>query len=43
VSPSFVVSHDDIDRRVRWFFWSEGVGLEVVDLSFFSDFVDWRR
>jgi hypothetical protein len=27
----------------RWFFWSEDVGLEVVDLSFFSDFVEERR
>jgi hypothetical protein len=29
--------------RARWFFWSEDVGLEVVDLSFFSDFVEERR
>jgi hypothetical protein len=28
---------------VRWFFWSKDVGLEVVDLLFFSDFVDGRR
>jgi hypothetical protein len=27
----------------RWFLWSKDVGPEVVDLSFFSDFVDWRR
>jgi hypothetical protein len=27
----------------RWFFWSKDVGLEVVDLSFFSNFVDGRR
>jgi hypothetical protein len=27
----------------RWFFWSEDVGSEVVDMSFFYDFVDGRR
>ena len=27
----------------RWFFWSEDVGPEVVDLPFLSDFVDGRR
>jgi hypothetical protein len=27
----------------RWFFWSEYVGPEVVDMPFFSDFVDGRR
>jgi hypothetical protein len=27
----------------RWFFWSEDVCLEVVDLLFFSDFIDGRR
>jgi hypothetical protein len=27
----------------RWFFWRKDVGLEVVDLSFFSNFVDGRR
>jgi hypothetical protein len=27
----------------RWFFWSKDVGLEVVDLSFFYDFIDGRR
>jgi hypothetical protein len=27
----------------RWFLWSEDIGLEVVDLSFFSDFVDGRQ
>jgi hypothetical protein len=27
----------------RWLLWSKDVGLEVVDLSFFSDFVDRRR
>jgi hypothetical protein len=26
----------------RWFLWNEDVGLEVVDLLFFSDFVDGR-
>jgi hypothetical protein len=29
--------------RARWFFWSKDIGLEVVDLSFFSDFIDGRR
>jgi hypothetical protein len=29
--------------EARWFFWSEDVGPEVVDLPFFSDFVDGRR
>jgi hypothetical protein len=29
--------------EARWFLWSEDVGPEVVDLSFFSDFVDGRR
>jgi hypothetical protein len=28
---------------VRWFLWSKDVGLEMVDLLFFSDFVDGRR
>ena len=27
----------------RWFFWSEDLGPEVVDLPFFSDFVDGRQ
>jgi hypothetical protein len=27
----------------RWFLWSNDVGSEVVDLSFFSDFVEGRR
>jgi hypothetical protein len=27
----------------RWFLWSEDVDPEVVNLSFFSDFVDGRR
>jgi hypothetical protein len=27
----------------RFFFWSEDVGPEVVDLPFFSDFIDGRR
>jgi hypothetical protein len=26
----------------RWFLWNDDVGLEVVDLLFFSDFVDGR-
>jgi hypothetical protein len=28
--------------EARWFFWRENVGPEVVDLSFFSDFIDGR-
>jgi hypothetical protein len=27
----------------RWFLWSNDVGSEVVDPSFFSDFVEGRR
>jgi hypothetical protein len=29
--------------RERWFLWSEDVGPEVVDLPFFSDFINGRR
>jgi hypothetical protein len=29
--------------RARWFLWSEDVGPEVGDLSFFLDFIDGRR
>jgi hypothetical protein len=31
-----------VAAKVRWFFWSEDVGPEVVDTPFFSDFVDGR-
>jgi hypothetical protein len=27
----------------RWFLWNEDVGPEVVNLTFFSDFIDGRR
>jgi hypothetical protein len=27
----------------RWVLWSEDVGLEVVDLSFFPDFIGEMR
>jgi hypothetical protein len=37
-----VVIRDGAGGRGRWFFWSKEVGPEVVDLSFFSDFVDGR-
>jgi hypothetical protein len=43
VSLAFVVIRDDIGGRARWFFWSGDVGLEVMDMSFFSDFIDGRR
>ena len=29
--------------EAMWFFWSEDVGPKVVDMPFFSDFVDGRR
>jgi hypothetical protein len=28
--------------RARWFLWNEDVGLKVVDMFFFSNFVDGR-
>jgi hypothetical protein len=44
VSLAFMVIHDDAGSRGEvWFFWSEDVGPEVVDLSFLSDLIDGRR
>jgi hypothetical protein len=40
VSLAFVVIRDGAGGRARWFFWSKDVGSEMVDLSFFSDFID---
>jgi hypothetical protein len=43
VSLAFVVIHDDTEAGARWFFWSKDVGPDVVDRSFFPNFVDGRR
>jgi hypothetical protein len=32
-----------LGARVRWMPWNKDVGLKVVDLSFFPDFVDEMR
>jgi hypothetical protein len=43
VSLALVVIRYGVGGWARWFFWIEDVGTEVVDLPFFSDFIDGRR